>query len=176
MRRVIFGGIICIVCLVSSGCVIIAGTPTIHPHSDIMVPTFCLHIGSEPREITRLRVRRGDKVNDERIEWLESGDTWLWDGADQEAWSLEYVPDASDPPANTYSCITYGKAPPGYKEKAPALPLTPERLYYVAIEREDATADAMIFFIIRLDPMGRPVKIEYTSSNHDAHNVKVITR
>ena len=162
--------------IVMSGCITIAGTPTIHPHSEIVAPTFCLHLDSEPREITRLRVMRGDKVNDGRIEWLESGDTWLWDGADQEAWSLEYVPDASDPPANTYSCITYGKAPPGYKEKAPALPLTPERLYYVAIEREDATADAMIFFIIRLDPMGRPVKIEYTSSNHDAHNVQVIAR
>ncbi len=61
-------------------------------------------------------------------------------------------------------------------ETTPALPLTPERLHYVAIEREDATTDAMIFFIIRLDPTGRPVKIEYTSSNHDAHNVKVITR
>ena len=162
--------------LVTGGCITIAGIPSIHPHSEIVAPTFCLHLGSEPRGITRLTVSRGDKVNDERIEWLESGDTWLWKGADQKAWILEYAPDASDPPAKTFSCITYGKAPPGYKEKTPALPLTPERLYYVAIEREDAQADAMIFFIIRLDPMGRPVKIEYTPSNHDAHNVKVITR
>ena len=162
--------------IVMSGCITIAGTPSIHRHSEIMVPTFCLHLGSEPRGITRLRVIRGDTGDDERIEWRESGNTWLWEGGDQTAWILEYAPDGSDPPANTYSCITYGKALPGYREKSPALPLTPERLYYVAIEREDATADAMIFFIIRLDSVGRPVKLEYTSSNHEARNVQVITR
>ena len=163
--------------LVICGCVTIAGTPSIHPHSEIMVPTFCLHLGSEPRRITRLRVIRGDKVNDERIEWLESGDTWLWEGRDQVAWILEYAPAPSAPPANTFSCITYGKAPPGYKEKTPALSLTPERLYYVEIENEDAVASAEMFFITRLDSMGRPVKIEYTSSlNHDARNVQVIMR
>ena len=165
-----------LICLiVMSGCITIAGTPSIHSLSEVTEPTFCLHLGSEPRGITRLTVIRGDKVNNERIEWLESGDTWLWKGPDQKAWILEYALDASDPRANTFSCITYGKAPPGYKEKIPALPLTPERLYYVEIENRDAVAAAEMFFITRLDPMGRPVKIEYASSNHDAHNVQVIT-
>ena len=91
------------------------------------------------------------------------------------SWEMEYAPDASDPRANTFSCISYGKAPPGYKEKIPTVPLTPERLYYVEIESSDAVSSVEMFFIIRLDPMGRPVKIKYTSSNHDAHNVQVIT-
>ena len=163
--------------LVTNGCVIMAGTPSIHPHSEIAVPTFCLHRGeSEPRAITRIAVIRDDKVNNERIEWRESGNTWLWEGRDQVAWILEYAPDPSAPPANTYSCITYGEAPPGYKEQSPALPLTPERLYRVAIETEDATTDAGLYFIIRLDPMGRPVKLEYTAQDHHACNVQVITR
>ena len=165
--------------LVTSGCVIMAGTPSIHPHSEIAVPTFCLHRGkSEPRPITRIAVVRGDQVNDERIEWRESGNTWLWEGGDQAAWVLEYAPDGSDPPANIYSCITYGKAPPGYKEKNLALPLTPERLYRVAIETEDATADAGLYFIIRLDSEDRPVKLEYLflHTAARARNVQVITR
>ena len=59
--------------LITSGCVIMAGTPSIHPHSQIMAPTFCLHGGkSEPLPITGIAVERGEKVNDERIEWSES--------------------------------------------------------------------------------------------------------
>ena len=140
--------------LVTSGCVIGAGTPSIHPHSEIMAPTFCLHDGkSEPRAITGIAVERGEKVNDEPIKWIESDEPWIamWEGRDQAAWVLEYTPDGSDPPANTYACITYGKAMPGYKEKSPALPLTPERLYRVTIQTEDADADATMYFIIRLD-------------------------
>ena len=166
-----------IVLIVMSGCITIAGIPSIHSLSEVTEPTFCLHRGSEPRGITRLRVIRGDKVNDERIEWLESGDTWLWEGPDQKTWILEYAPDTSDPRVKPFSCITYGKAPPGYKEKLPAVPLTPERLYYVEIETSDAVSSAEMFFITRLDPMGRPFKLEYTSSlNHEARDVKVITR
>ena len=138
--------------LITSGCMIMAGTPSIHPHSQIMAPTFCLHGGkSEPLPITGIAVIRGDKVNDERIKWGESGNPWrgLWEGSDQVAWVLEYVPDGSDPPANTYACITYGKALPGYKEKSPALPLTPERLYSIAIKTEDTPDRAEMYFKIR---------------------------
>ena len=163
--------------LVTCGCVIMAGTPSLHPHSEITAPTFCLHGGkSEPLPITRIAVIRGDKVNDERIEWRESGNPWrgLWEGGDQTAWVLEYTSDGSDPPANTYACITYGKALPGYKEKTPALPLTPERLYRVEIETENAQVGAGLFFIIRLDSMGRPVKLEYAPAHGGAYKVQVI--
>ena len=165
--------------LVTSGCVIGAGIPSIHPHSEIMAPTFCLHGGkSEPLPITRIAVERGEKVNDERIEWRESGTPWrgVWKGRDQAAWILEYAPDDSDPPANTYACITYGKAPPGYKEKSPALPLTPERLYRVTIKTEDTPAHAEMYFIIRLDSVGRPVKLEYIATNLHLRDVEVITK
>ena len=166
--------------IVMSGCVTMAGDPSLHPHSEIMAPTFCLHGGkSEPLPITEIAVIRGEKVNDERIEWVKSGPpVWwrLWKGGEQAAWVLEYAPDGSDPPANTYSCITYGKPLPGYKEKSPALPLTPERLYRVTIEREDASHPTEMYFIIRLDPMGRPVKLEYTPAYTNSLNVQVITR
>ena len=92
-------------------------------------------------------------------------------------WVLEYTPDDSYPPANTYACITYGKAPPGYKEKSPALPLTPERFYRVLIQTEDADADAEMYFVIRLDSVGRPVKLEYlfVHGAAQARDVQVIT-
>ena len=165
--------------LITSGCIIGAGTPSIHPHSQIMTPTFCLHGGkSEPLPITRIMVERGEKVNDEPIEWSESATPWrgLWKGADQEAWVLEYTPDGSDPPANTYACITYGKAPPGYKENIPALPLTPERFYRVEVETEDASHPAEMYFIIRLDPVGSPIKLESAPAHLGAYNVQVITK
>ena len=166
--------------LITSGCITWAGDPSIHPHSEIVAPTFCLHGGrSEPLPITRIAVVRAEKVNDERIEWVESGlPAWygLWRGGDQLAWVLEYAPDGSDPPANSYACITYGKALPGYKEKSPALPLTPERLYRVEVETEDAQVGAGMFFIIRLDSMGRPVKLEYAPAHGGAYKVQVITK
>ena len=166
--------------LATSGCITWAGEPSLHPHSEIMAPTFCLHGGkSEPLPITRITVVRGEKVNDERIEWRESGaPAWygLWREGDRLAWVLEYAPDDSDPPANTYACITYGKLLPGYKEKSPALPLTPERLYRVEVETEDAQVGAGMFFIIRLDPMGRPVKLEYAPAHGGAFNVQMITK
>ena len=165
--------------LLTSGCVIGAGTPSIHPHAEIMTPTFCLHGGkSEPLPITRITVIRGEKVNDEPIEWSESGNPWrgLWKGNDQLAWSLEYTPDGSDPRPNTFSCITYGKALPGYKVNTPALPLTPERLYNVTIQTEDTLNSAELYFIIRLDSVGRPVKLEYVSTNLNQRLVQVITQ
>ena len=167
--------------LITSGCVIVAGIPSIHPHSEIMTPTFCLHYGnSEPRAITGIAVERGEKVNDERIEWIGSDEPWIamWEGRDQVPWILEYAPDGSDPPANTYACITYGKALPGYKEKSPALSLTPERLYRVMIQTEDGRAHATMYFIIRLDSVGRPVKLEYLFPHTAARarDVQVITR
>jgi len=165
--------------LVTSGCITIAGDPSLHPYSEIMAPTFCLHDGkSEPRTITLIAVIRGEKGNDEPIEWVESGPPGrgLWEGDEQATWVLEYAADGSDPLVKGFSCITYGKAPPGYKEESPALPLTPERLYRVMIEREDASHPAEMYFIIRLDPMGRPVKLEYTPAHGGAYSVQVITR
>ena len=54
---------------------------------------------------------------------------------DQVAWVMEYAPDPeAEPPPRPFSCITYGKVPPGYIEKIPAVPLIPERLYTVLLD------------------------------------------
>ena len=168
MRRVIFCMLIYIVCLVSSGCVIDSagnhGLP--HPHSELTAPTFCLYDGAfrleserhkKPLPIYYVRVKRQTKINDEPIDWnkwMEYGD--IRPSIDQVAWEIEYAPDGkSDPPERRFSCITYGKVPPGYIEKIPAEPLIPERLYTVSI------SGYAVYFVIRVDSMGRPTHLEY---------------
>ena len=65
------------------------------------------------------------------------------------------------PPAKPFSCITYGKVPPGYKEKAAALPLIPERLYSALIlDIGRGAPNSWVYFIIRSDSTGNPIKIE----------------
>ena len=44
------------------------------------------------------------------------------------------------------------------------------------IEREDASHAAEMYFIIRLDPVGSPIKLEYAPAHGGASNVEVITR
>ena len=168
MRRVIFCMLIYIVCLVSSGCVTDSlrdGLP--HPNSEITAPTFCLYDGAfrleseqhkEPAPIYYVSVHRHNKINDEPIDWSK----WREYGAirphvDQVAWEIEYAPDSkSDPPERRFSCITYGKAPPGYIEKIPAEPLIPERLYSVLLK-----TGGVFVFVIRADSQGEPTHLEY---------------
>ena len=171
MRRVTFGVLIYIVCLVLSGCVRIGAEPSLHPHSEVMSPTFCLfdYDGSDPEPIAAIEVTRRAKENDERIEIMEWRMKTPWAARDQEAWDLKYAPDASTPSVKAFSCITYGKAPPGYKEESPALPLTPERIYTVmmaSLERGDTRdwTSRMIVFIIRLGLNDEPDKLEYSIS------------
>ena len=136
--------------LVTSGCITIAGVPTIHPHSEVMAPTFCLLNGTaEPAPIEKI--------------WVYS----YKDGPQKNMWILEYVPAPSQPSVRPFSCITYGKVPPGYREKAAALPLLPERFYQVRIERWDnGVVSAELSFIIRLGPSGAPVKLQYSSGRY----------
>ena len=147
MHRVIFCVLISVVCLVSIGCIMADragphGLP--HPHSELTAPTFCLYEGvfrleseqhNKPAPIYSMRVERRNKIDDEPIDWskwMEYGD--IRPSIDQVAWEIEYAPDGkSDPSDRRFSCITYGKAPPGYIEKIPAQPLIPERLYTVMI-------------------------------------------
>ena len=171
MHRVIFCVLIYIVCLVSSGCPapMMHGSP--HPHSELTAPTFCLYEGrvileserhNKPAPINSIQVYRHTKINDEPIDWSK----WLEDAdirprTDQDSWEIEYVPDGkSDPPDRRFSCITYGKAPPGYIEKIPAQPLIPERLYTVMLEWGDR-----LIFVIRADSQGEPTHLEYAIDN-----------
>ena len=82
---------------------------------------------------------------------------------DQVAWVMEYAPEPeAEPSPRPFSCITYGKVPPGYDEKIPAVPLIPERLYTVLLEPQEVTARGGMYFIIRLDSTGHPTQLEYT--------------
>ena len=188
MRRVIFCVLISVVCLVSSGCVPHSmgphGLP--HPHSELTAPTFCLYDGpfrleserhKKPLPINYIRVKRLNKIDDEPIDWnkwREYAD--IRPSIDQVAWEIEYAPDVkSDPPDRRFSCITYGKAPPGYIEKIPAQPLIPERLYTVLLRPW-----GVLMFVIRVDSQGEPTHLEYAidSSLPGARTggVHVITR
>ena len=141
--------------LVTSGCITIAGDAI----SAVMAPTFCLLNGTaEPAPIEKI--------------WVYS----YKDGPRKNMWILEYVPAPSQPSVRPFSCITYGKVPPGYREKAAALPLLPERSYQVRIERWDdnSVVPAELSFIIRLSPSGAPVKLQYSS--HRYRHLQVITQ
>ncbi len=81
----------------------------------------------------------------------------------QVAWEMEYAPDPeAQPSPRPFSCLTYGKVPPGYIEDIPAVPLIPERLYTVLLEPQEVTARGGMYFIIRLDLTGHPTQLEYT--------------
>ena len=155
-----------------------------HPHSDVTAPTFCLHEGdardkdAPPVPIYRIIVLR-DKQNrgNQRLEWRN----WsLWrDGRRGYpiAWEMEYAPDPeAQPSPRPFSCITYGKVPPGYDEKIPAVPLIPERLYAVLLETQEVTARGGMYFIIRLDLTGHPTQLEYTIKPTRLDQIREITQ
>ena len=137
MRQLIVGVLICIGCTFLSGCPGRMTHGIIHPHSEVTLPTFCLYDGgannrnSKPLPIGRIVVYQKAKVNEDRMEWI------MWEKVNpfsirfdqNKTWVLQYTPKSSYPPSKAFSCITYGKTPPGYEERIPALPLTPERFY-----------------------------------------------
>ena len=184
MRRAIVGFIIGVVCLFSSGCVGSMTHGYTHPHSEITAPTFCFYDGrphhkdKNPLPIYRIRVLRDKKQRGhERLEWRN----WiLWrDGryAYPVAWEMEYVPDdQAHPLTRPFSCITYGKVPPGYDETIPAVPLIPERLYTVLLETQEVTARGGMYFIIRLDLAGHPTQLEYTIKPTRLDQIREITQ
>lgn len=155
MKRIAVGFIICVGGWVMGGCVRLTGSLAIHPHSSVTAPTFCLFVGGgESGPIGEIKVypRGGSKL----------------------AWFIEYDPDPAQPYVRPLACITYGKLPPGYKEKVPAVPLTPEQLYYVAIRKpRDFARPAEVSFTLRSDPSGEPVKLEYRSGRY--RGLQVIT-
>ena len=165
MMRVIVVFLIGVGCLILSGCVPIRADSSLHPHSAVITPTFCLYEGNDPKPIVSIIVERRSKDDDQRIEIMEWRRKLPWAASDQNAWILEYAPDPSDPYQKPFTCITYGKAPPGYKQAAPAMSLIPERLYTVSFANRTRGNSKRwartLFFIIRADPTGRPVKVEY---------------
>ena len=161
---------ICIGCLVSSGC--LRGLHGLtHPHSDVTAPTFCLYEGWKdgweeehglPVPIYLIRVTRAEKFGgDERFEWRNWRSWRKGRDSDEVTWEMEYVPDdEAHPLARPFSCITYGKVPPGYEERIPPVPLVPERLYTVQILPKGLTPTSRVYFIIRADSTGHPTQLE----------------
>ena len=173
--------------LITSGCARISSRAIIHPHSEVTLPTFCLHSESssnpipKPLPIRRLEVHRSKISNDELIELgpdLELGKVYSRTKVN-EAWIIEYLPDPLYRSLTPFCCITYGKLPPGYREKGPALPLIPEKVYMGVIRSLKGDHLASFAFIIRLDSSGKPVKLEAAGSRgglNDVNEVQVITR
>jgi hypothetical protein len=96
---------------------------------------------------------------------------------DHVAWVIEYAPDPeAQPSPRPFSCITYGKVPPGYDEKVAAAPLIPERLYVVLLEPQEVTARGGMYFIIRLDSTGHPTQLEYTIKPTRLDHVRGVTQ
>ena len=175
---------ICIGCLVSSG--FLRGLHGLtHPHSDVTAPTFCLYEGWKdgweaeralPVPIYRIRVTRAEKFSgDERFEWRDWHSWRKGRDSYEVTWEMEYVPDdKAHPLARPFSCITYGKVPPGYIETIPAQPLMSERVYTVRLQSEGETPMSWVYFIIRADSTGHLTQLE---ASHDGpHDVQIINR
>ena len=157
--------------LLITGCARTDGRGIVHPHSSVTAPTFCFYSelyrdeepersrNSEPRAIGRLEVFLADEDLN----------------VTAEAWIIHYQPDPLYEELKPYSCITYGQLPPGYREKAPAPPLIPERHYQVRIESLKGHYEGgYISFDIRLDSNGQPAKLEYSDDNSYPPNIKTL--
>ncbi|MDE0185699.1 MAG: hypothetical protein OXP71_09610 [Candidatus Poribacteria bacterium] len=147
---------------------------TVHPHSEISNPTFCLHNQSEKSKhlhqiadplyigsITVWRLWQTEKHNQREL-----GVKIPWRGDDKCFWRMEYQPRdkrASHP----LHCIRYGEVPPGYKELVPAKPLEVNRVYTVHLYNLDGYSSEDMRFILRPDSSGAPVRLEY--ANWDRH-------
>ena len=85
--------------------------------------------------------------------------------------------DEAHPLAKPLSCITYGKAPPGYDELIPPLPLIPERLYTVSIGQTNLRRVGRVHFIIRADSAGHPIQLEVKHVDRDGRDeIHIITQ
>ena len=187
MLRTIVALFVCIGCLVSSGC--LKGLHGLtHPHSDVTAPTFCLYKvwknGWEdehalPVPIYLIRVTRAEKFSgDERFEWRNWCSWRKGRDSDEVTWEMEYVPDdEAHPLARPFSCITYGKVPPGYIETIPAQPLTPERVYTVRLQSEGGKPMSWVYFIIRADSTGRLTQLEASHARrYRRDDIHIITQ
>ena len=131
--------------------------------SAVMQPTFCLYRDPDFQQrlnIRNLTVWKVPRSAEEKNRWKID---WPFDGR-QTVWHVEYK--ASDTfmkrlLTSFVPCLTYGEVPPGYQEKVKARPLEPEEFYGVWIRGNDGMVSEDLYFIIRLDGMGIPERLEY---------------
>lgn len=147
------------VLLVVSGCSnYVATRAIVHPHSAVTAPTFCAYSEST-RDEEPTRSRQSEPRAIERLEvYLRLEPPEL----DERVWVIHYRPDPLADELKPYSCITYGKLPPGYRERAPAVPLIPERTYSVHLVTRRSRDESSIKFNIRADANGQPARLEFS--------------
>ena len=184
MKQAIVVFLICVGCLVSSGCQRInLQRGYTHPHSAVTAPTFCLYEGwdehAQPTPIYEISVTRQETFSDDkRFEWRNWRSWRKGRYADQVTWEIQYVPDDHDQVVTKpLSCITFGKAPPGYDEPIPPVPLIPERIYYVSIRPKNLPPISGVYFIIRADSTGHPTQLEVNHvDRYGLDDIHIITQ
>ncbi|MDE0185700.1 MAG: hypothetical protein OXP71_09615 [Candidatus Poribacteria bacterium] len=159
-------------CCFHSGCVLLGSTsmqggymslqgmsPALE--STVIPPVFCVRKHEAAKDefdhIRRLQV------------YLDTGYSELPPGRSEDVidWFIEYQPDSSAHTASPVTAIEYGTVPPGYKEKHPALPLIPEKVYIAyawGLSYDYPTGGTR--FVIRADESGKPVKLEPVFSRY----------
>ena len=153
--------------LFTTGCADMIGRAIVHPHSSVTAPTFCLY--KEP--VDKDEPKRSQESEILAIERLE---VFYGELPKEEVWVIHYVPDPLYEDLKPVSCVTYGKLPPGYKEKAPAPPLIAERRYSVrlrSIQDHGAWSGnynyrGVIDFDIRVDANGQSARLEYIDDRY----------
>ena len=149
--------LICIAFCALNGCSIgRAGYFRIHPLSAVTKPEFCFYNNAKkPKPIRWLEVRDNKETLWELVYAPEEPGTPTWE-------SKYEPPSPPDIPARPFSCITYGRAPPGYQEKTPAAPLMPDTWYSARVHyRAGGVYPAHLRFIIRPDSSGQSGTLEY---------------
>ena len=160
--------------LLTSGCARMNARAIVHPHSSVTSPTFCYYSeswrGEKPPE-----PERSQNSEPRAIGRLEVGLINANFNVIEEAWVIHYLPDPLYEELTPYSCITYGKLPPGYREQARAVPLIPGRHYWVRIKSLKGYYEGgNISFHIRLDSNGHPAKLEYSDDNSSPSTIKTL--
>ena len=178
--RVLVALIICIASCALNGCTPGRGSVRIHPLSEVTSPAFCLHTGAKkPIAIKWLQVSTYAEERWETLWELAYAPEGTPEPKSQNPTLSELVnpPKPADTPARPFSCITYGRPPPGYKEKTPAAALIPDTWYSVEVDyRAERVYPAHLYFIIKSDSSGRSSKLEYKYLHGSSTRVHVITK
>ncbi|MDE0184813.1 MAG: hypothetical protein OXP71_05085 [Candidatus Poribacteria bacterium] len=142
-----------------------SGVYGLHPalETPVTTPVFCVYKHNSDYKDTTSDTDDLDRIR--RIEvQLNTWYSELPPGRSKDVidWLIEYEPESSAHTASPVTAIEYGTAPPGYKEKHPALPLIPEKVYIAYVWGMSYYSPSRpIRFVIRADESGKPVKLEY---------------
>ena len=163
-----------------AGCVPAPGYIVIDSQSEMMNPTFSMYLGSFRHHQVRLDIGtiivwEALRSSEEKRGWeFNSGHVRLPMGYHPRpaetnmVWYLQYEEPSDNfiqkllgGSASPVSSLTYGDVPPGYEEKVKAGHLEPERFYVVQMREYRGRPSEGMTFIIRLNEMDVPDRLEY---------------